>query len=136
VEGREPGREAAGRVCFSKLSRLGFFGISPAQTAVRIIQRLSLQELAMKPDRSSLVLVLGILSLMFPPIGIVAFIMGRSYLRGIDAGQRDPKGREMTRAGMICGIVGMVLFGLIVLVDGLGILVLAELLTEGGGPDG
>ena len=42
----------------------------------------------------------------------------------------------MTRAGMICGIVGMVLFGLIVLVDGLGILVLAELLTEGGGPDG
>jgi hypothetical protein len=122
VEGREPGREAAGRVCFSKPSRLGFVGISPAQTAVRIIQSLSLQELAMKPDRSSLVLVLGILSMVCAPIGIAAFIMGRSDLREIDAGQRDPKGRGMTQAGMICGIIGMVFFGLIVVFFALGLL--------------
>jgi hypothetical protein len=123
VEGREPGREAAGRVCFSKPSRLGFVGISPAQTVVRIIQSLSLQELAMKPDRSSLVLVLGILSMIVcAPIGIAAFIMGRSDLREIDAGQRDPKGRGMTQAGMICGIIGMVFFGLIVVFFALGLL--------------
>jgi hypothetical protein len=123
VEGREPGREAAGRVCFSKPSRLGFVGISPAQTVVRIIQSLSLQELAMIPDRSSLVLVLGILSMIVcAPIGIAAFIMGRSDLRGIDAGQRDPKGRGMTQAGMICGIIGMVFFGLIVVFFALGLL--------------
>jgi hypothetical protein len=123
VEGREPGREAAGRVCFSKPSRLGFVGISPAQTVVRIIQSLSLQELAMIPDRSSLVLVLGILSMIVcAPIGIAAFIMGRSDLREIDAGQRDPKGRGMTQAGMICGIIGMVFFGLIVVFFALGLL--------------
>jgi hypothetical protein len=77
----------------------------------------------MIPDRSSLVLVLGILSMIVcAPIGIAAFIMGRSDLREIDAGQRDPKGRGMTQAGMICGIIGMVFFGLIVVFFALGLL--------------
>ncbi len=77
----------------------------------------------MKPDRSALVLVLGILSIIVcAPIGIAAFIMGRSDLREIDAGDRDPQGRGLTQAGMICGIVGMVLFGLIVVFFAMGLL--------------
>ena len=51
----------------------------------------------MKPDRSTLLLVLGILSVIVcAPIGIAAFVMGQSDLREIDAGDRDPQGRGMT----------------------------------------
>ena len=70
----------------------------------------------MKPDRGSLILVLGILSLVVcAPLGIAAFIMGRSDLREIDAGDRDPQGRSATQAGSVCGIIGSILFGLQIL---------------------
>ncbi|MDB4775700.1 DUF4190 domain-containing protein [Phycisphaerales bacterium] len=77
----------------------------------------------MKPDRSTLLLVLGILSVIVcAPIGIAAFVMGRSDLREIDAGDRDPQGRGMTQAGMICGIVGMVVFALQIFFVAVGLL--------------
>ncbi len=64
----------------------------------------------MKPDRGSLILVLGILSMIVcAPLGIAAILMGRSDLAEIEAGQRDPEGRESTRAGYICGIIGTIL---------------------------
>jgi hypothetical protein len=67
-------------------------------------------ELAIKPDRGSLILVLGILSMIFfPPLGIVAILMGRGDLAEIDAGQRDPEGRTSTKVGYICGIIGTIL---------------------------
>ncbi|MDA1025904.1 MAG: hypothetical protein O3A19_05695 [Planctomycetota bacterium] len=65
----------------------------------------------MKPDRGSLILVLGILSLIVcAPLGIVAFLMGRGDLAEIDAGQRDSEGRTSTQAGYICGIIGTILW--------------------------
>ncbi|MDE0889932.1 MAG: hypothetical protein OSA40_10785 [Phycisphaerales bacterium] len=77
----------------------------------------------MKPDRSTLLLVLGILSIIVcAPIGIAAFSMGRSDLREIDAGEREPQGRGLTQAGMICGIVGMVIFALQIVFIALGLL--------------
>jgi len=47
---------------------------------------------------------------VFQPLGIVAWIMGNTELREIDAGLRPPDGRSMAQAGRICGIIGTCLF--------------------------
>jgi hypothetical protein len=73
----------------------------------------------MKPHRASTVLVLGILSLVLcAPLGIAAWLMGNNDLREMDSGLMYPSGRDSTRAGRICGIVGTILMvvGLVVLV--------------------
>ncbi len=70
----------------------------------------------MNPDRSAIVLVLGVLSLIIcAPLGIAAWVMGAGDLREMDAGLRVADGRSTTKAGMICGIIGTVLFILQVL---------------------
>jgi hypothetical protein len=53
-------------------------------------------------------------------LGIVAWVMGASDLKEIDAGTMDPTGRGNTQAGKICGmiacilmIIGVVIFGLL-----------------------
>ncbi len=71
----------------------------------------------MKPHRGTLILVLGILSLIVcGPLGIAAWIMGNGDLREIDAGTMDPAGRTMTQAGRICGIIACILMILSVVV--------------------
>ena len=71
----------------------------------------------MKPHRGTLILVLGILSLVLcAPLGIAAWIMANGDLKQIDAGTMDPTGRSTTNAGRICGIVGTVLLALSILV--------------------
>ena len=81
----------------------------------------------MKPHRGTLVLVLGILSLVVcSPLGIPAWIMGSNDLKEMDAGLMDPSGRDTTKAGRICGIIGTVLL-LISVVIGLGFAMLAVL---------
>lgn len=77
----------------------------------------------MKPHRGTLILVLGILGLILgcgPILGIPAWIMGRGDLKDMDAGQMDPGGRDITKIGMILGIVstalfvvGLVIFGIL-----------------------
>jgi hypothetical protein len=70
----------------------------------------------MKPHRATLILVLGILSLVIcAPLGIAAWIMGNTDLKEMDAGAMDPSGRSSTNAGRICGIIGTVLLILCVL---------------------
>ena len=70
----------------------------------------------MKPHRGTLILVLGILSLIIcGPLGIAAWIMGNNDLREIDSGMMDPEGRSMTQAGRICGIIACILLALSVL---------------------
>ena len=60
----------------------------------------------MKPHRGTLILVLGILSLVAcGPLGIAAWIMGNGDLKEMDAGAMDPSGRSTTNAGRICGII-------------------------------
>jgi hypothetical protein len=93
------------------------------------------------PHRGTLILVLGILSLvgaattcMCPvPIGavlgIIAWFLGNADLKKIKQGEMDPEGHGLTNAGWICGIIGTILgslvflfyCGYIVLVFGLGI---------------
>ncbi len=65
------------------------------------------------PHRGVLVLVLGILSIVFCQIlGPFAWLMGKGDLAKINAGQIDPTGRDLTKVGMICGIIGTVLLAL------------------------
>ena len=64
----------------------------------------------MKPHRGTIILVLGILSLVVcAPLGIVAWVMGAGDLKEMDAGTMDPTGRGNTEAGKICGMIGTIL---------------------------
>jgi hypothetical protein len=81
-----------------------------------------------QPHRGTLVLVLGILSLVFSlagivcygyfvgfPLGLTAWILGHSDLGKMARNEMDPAGRNNTQAGMICGIIGTVLSALVLL---------------------
>ncbi len=69
------------------------------------------------------ILVLGILSvIVLPLLGPVAWALGRSVLREIDAAPVPHTNRSMVQAGMILGIVGtvmlivgLVLFALVII---------------------
>ena len=57
-----------------------------------------------------MILVFGILGLVLCQVfGIVAWVMGSSDLKEMDAGTMDPSGRGMTQAGKVCGIVATIL---------------------------
>jgi hypothetical protein len=85
-----------------------------------------------EPERGTLILVLGVISIVFCNIlGPVAWILGKGDLKKMDEGIMDPKGRSNTNVGMILGIVGTVFlvlgilamclyFGLIAVVIGAG----------------
>ena len=80
----------------------------------------------MEPHRGTLILVLGILSLVLCGFftGIPAWIMGKGDLAKIKDGIMDPEGEGPTKAGMICGmiccIICAVVIGLIILLMILG----------------
>lgn len=68
-----------------------------------------------QPHRGTLVLTLGILSLVGyvgcfgPMLGLVAWVMGSGDLRRMRAGLMDRSGREMTNAGRICGMISVII---------------------------
>ncbi len=71
------------------------------------------QPMLVKPHRGPAVLVLGIVGIVVCFVcGIIAWIMGSGDLKEMDQGVRDPEGRGLTKAGMICGIVGTALAAL------------------------
>jgi len=65
----------------------------------------------LEPHRGTLILVLGILSLVLCGFftGIPAWIMGKGDLEKIKGGMMDPEGEGMTKAGMICGMISCIL---------------------------
>lgn len=70
---------------------------------------------AMQPHRGVLILVFGILGLIVCVIfGIVAWVMGNGDLKQMDAGAMDPSGRGLTQAGKICGMIGVILNALVI----------------------
>jgi hypothetical protein len=79
-----------------------------------------------EPHRGTLVLVLGIVSIVtntlgLPlglPIGLPAWIMGHRDLKKIERGEMDPNGKGATQAGYICGIIGSIMGALILLFCG------------------
>jgi hypothetical protein len=63
-----------------------------------------------KPHRGGAILALGIIGIVLCFItGIIAWVMGSSDLKEMEAGIRDKSGYSLTKAGMICGIVSVVL---------------------------
>ena len=68
-----------------------------------------------RPHRGGMILAFGIISLVLFQcmvglvFGILAWVMGNSDLRGMDEGEVDPAGRQLTQVGKILGIVGMAL---------------------------
>jgi predicted Zn finger-like uncharacterized protein len=79
-----------------------------------------------EPHRGNMVLVFGIISLaalalggcgavVGLPFGIIAWVMGRGDMQKMDAGIMDPEGRGTTQAGKVCGIIGTILDGLLLL---------------------
>ncbi len=64
----------------------------------------------LQPHRGVMILVFGIIGIVFCVIfGIVAWVMGNGDLRAMREGRMDPTGEGLTKAGKICGIVGVVL---------------------------
>jgi len=62
----------------------------------------------LKPHRGTLILVLGILSIVCCFIcGIIAWVLANGDLKEMTAGKMDPSGEGLTNAGKICGIVGV-----------------------------
>ena len=61
----------------------------------------------MKPHRGTLILVLGILSIVMCGIftAIPAWIMGNTDLAEMNAGTMDSSGRGLTNAGRIMGMI-------------------------------
>lgn len=77
-----------------------------------------------EPHRGTLILVLGILSLLLcAPIGIAAWIMGSSDLAAMRQGRMDRSGESITRVGQVLGIVATVLMAIGVAFFFLGIVV-------------
>lgn len=65
---------------------------------------------AMRPHRGVMILVFGILGLVVCVIfGIVAWVMGKGDLQEMAAGRMDPSGEGLTKAGKICGMIGVIL---------------------------
>ena len=65
----------------------------------------------MKPHRATLILVLGVLSLILcQPLGVVAWLLGSADLKQMAAGAMDPSGKDLTNIGRILGIIATVLF--------------------------
>ena len=64
----------------------------------------------LRPHRGVMILVFGIIGIVLCVVfGIVAWVMGNSDLRAMREGRMDPTGEGLTKAGKICGIVGVVL---------------------------
>ena len=60
----------------------------------------------MKPHRVVVILVYGILGfVIFPFFGVAAWVMGTNDLQEMAMGRMDSTGRDLTKAGRICGMV-------------------------------
>jgi predicted Zn finger-like uncharacterized protein len=82
------------------------------------------------PHRGVLILLLGIGAfVVFGPLGIVAWILGNTDIKEIDAGRMDPEGRGMTQIGRILGMIATILMVVSIV---LGCLIFVAILAFGG----
>jgi len=64
----------------------------------------------MRRHRGGLILVLGILGIVLSfGLGLIAWLVGKSDLLEMDRQRTDPAGRGLTNAGMVCGLIGVLL---------------------------
>lgn len=66
----------------------------------------------MAPHRGALILVLGLMGLVIqcPVFPLMSWVMGSNDLREMQAGRMDPMGRDLTKAGMVIGMVLSILW--------------------------
>jgi len=72
-----------------------------------------------KPHRGVLILVFGILGLVACQLfGIAAWVMGNADLEEMSVGRMDPSGKDLTKAGRICGMIAgaILIFQIIIIV--------------------
>jgi hypothetical protein len=75
----------------------------------------AIPQYGLQPNRGTTVLVLGILSIVIHCAGIgiilgsIALVMGNNDLRAMAGGAMDRSGEGITRGGKICGIIGICL---------------------------
>jgi GYF domain 2 len=62
--------------------------------------------------RGALILILGLMGLFIqcPLFPFMSWVMGSNDLREMEAGRMDPAGRDLTRAGMIIGMILSILW--------------------------
>jgi len=71
------------------------------------------QQFPGQPHRGGLVFALGIIGLLICQIpGIFAFFMGKEDLKKMKSGMMDPSGEGLTQAGMIMGLISLILLGI------------------------
>ena len=73
----------------------------------------------MRAHRGPVILIYGILGLVVCQLfGIAAWVMGNTDLDEMAAGRMDPSGRDMTKAGRICGMIaaGLLIFQVVLLI--------------------
>ena len=76
------------------------------------------------PHRATTVVVLGVLSIVFAwlccvvgiVLGIISWVMGNRDLVEMDVGRMDDTGRGITQAGRVCGIIGVALAALTLII--------------------
>ena len=93
-----------------------------------------------RPHRGAMILVFGILSWLVCFIfGIVAWVMGKKDLEAMAAGEMDPTGEGLTKAGKIIGMISVILslvaipIAIIVMVIG-GLAAAGAAASSGAGP--
>lgn len=84
----------------------------------------------MKPHRAALILVFGILGFVVCPFfGVAAWVMGNTDLKEMAAGRMDATGKDLTKAGRICGIIATWIFigyAILVIVVGISMAIFRE----------
>jgi hypothetical protein len=105
-------------ICAAKAGKIseGVNSISQHQLAPATPITTATAHFAARPHRASAVLVLGILGLFLPLLGPVAWIMGASDIKAMEAGQMDRTGYDQTKAGRTCGTIGTLLYGSLILI--------------------
>ena len=92
-----------------------------------------------RPHRGGMILTFGILGIVLSCcivgliFGIVAWVMGNGDLKSMQAGQMDSSGEGMTNAGKICGIIGVALAIINVIVNILYVVFVGAALWSSGG---
>lgn len=73
----------------------------------------------MRPHRGATILVFGILGFVVCPLfGIAAWVMGNDDLKEMARGSMDSSGKDISKAGRVCGMVatGILLFQIAVII--------------------
>jgi len=94
----------------------GLLSASSFRAGSRVIRRQLAEQGTVAPHRGPLVLALGAIGFVFPPLGPAAWIVGDADLRAIAYGRMDADGLSMTTSGRTLGMIASMVYGGIIAV--------------------